>query len=82
MALKKLYGRINWENSPSENTAVNETNLNRMDAALNELDNRVIEQESLKADKESLNNLITDWKLDEETGIITITKFNGLKIFF
>ena len=82
MALKKLYGRINWENSPSENTAVNETNLNRMDAALNELDNRVIEQESLKADKASLNNLIADWKLDEETGIITITKFDGSKILF
>lgn len=82
MALKKLYSRINWENSPSENTAVNETNLNRMDAALNELDNRVIEQESLKADKASLNNLIADWKLDEETGIITITKFDGSKILF
>lgn len=82
MALSKLYSRINWENYPSEKTPVNETNMNRIDAAMNELDNRVIEQDAKKADKTSMNSLISDWHMDEETGIITITKYDGSKIMF
>lgn len=80
MALSKIYSRINWENSP--NTLLNERNLNRMDLALYELDNRVISQEATKANKTSLNNLISDWTVDEETGIITVTKYDGSKIMF
>ena len=82
MALNKLYSRINWENYPSEKTPLNETNMNRMDAALDELDNRVISQDATKANKTSLNNLISDWTMDENTGVITITRFNGSKIMF
>lgn len=80
--MQKLYGRIVWENEPSTNTPLNEQNLNRMDAALNNLDDRVISQESIKADKAELNNLVADWQIDEETGIITITKKNGERILF
>lgn len=43
--MQKAYNRINWANYPSEETPLNETNLNKMDAALDELDNRIIEQE-------------------------------------
>lgn len=82
MALNKLYSPISWENYPSEKTPINEANLNRMDVALNELDNRVIEQDATKANKTSLNGLITDWQMDEKTGIITITKYDGSKIMF
>ena len=82
MALNKLYSRINWENYPSEKTPLNEANMNRMDAALDDLDNRVISQDATKANKTSLNNLISDWTMDENTGIITITRFNGSKIMF
>ena len=65
--MQKLYGRIVWENEPSTNTPLNEQNLNRMDAALNNLDDRVISQDSIKADKAELNNLVADWQIDEET---------------
>lgn len=41
--MQKAYRRIEWENYPSGKTPLNETNLNKMDAAINELDNRIIE---------------------------------------
>lgn len=80
--MQKLYTRINWENEPSIETPLNEQNLNKMDAALNTLDDRVISQDAIKADKTELNNLVADWDINEETGIITITKKSGEKILF
>lgn len=43
--MQKAYRRIEWENYPSGKTPLNETNLNKMDAAIDELDNRIIEHE-------------------------------------
>ena len=40
--MQKAYKRINWANYPSDTTPLNESNLNKMDAALDELDNRII----------------------------------------
>ena len=80
--MNKLYSRINWENFPSENTALNESNLNRMDLGLDNLDNRVIEMDAIKVNKEVANTLIKNWLIDEKTGIITIEKLNGEKILF
>lgn len=40
--MQKLYSRINWENDPSTNTAINEDNLNKMDYALDQMDDRVV----------------------------------------
>ena len=54
--MNKIYSRINWENFPSENTALNEANLNRMDLGLDSLDNRVIEMDSTKVNKEVANS--------------------------
>ena len=51
MALNKVYTRINWENYPSENTDIDEINLNKMDSAIDALDNRIISQDALKVDK-------------------------------
>ncbi len=80
--MQKLYSRINWENEPSIETPLNEQNLNRMDAALDNVDNRVISQDAEKADKTELNDLVKDWVIDEETGIITVTKKSGEKLLF
>lgn len=82
MALNKVYTRINWENYPSENTDIDEINLNKMDSAIDALDNRIISQDALKVDKSAINGNIADWTMDETTGIITITKYNGEKIIF
>lgn len=82
MALNKVYTRINWEDYPSENTDIDEINLNKMDSAIDALDNRIISQDALKVDKSAINGNIADWTMDETTGIITITKYNGEKIIF
>ena len=41
MSLAKLYERINWRNDTTP--ALNETNLNKMSKAIDDIDNRVIE---------------------------------------
>lgn len=82
MALNKVYTRINWEDYPSENTDIDEINLNKMDSAIDALDNRIISQDALKVDKSAINGNIADWTMDETTGVITITKYNGEKIIF
>ena len=82
MALNKVYTRINWEDYPSENTDIDEINLNKMDSAIDALDNRIISQDALKVDKSAINGNIADWTMDETTGVITITKYNGEKVIF
>lgn len=78
--MQKAHGRINWENYPSEKTAVNETNLNKMDTALDEIDNRVITLDTTKATKVEVSELFSGVAFDESTGIITFTRKNGSQI--
>lgn len=80
--MNKIYSRINWENYPSDATPLNEANLNRLDVGLDGVDNRIIEQDALKASKEEISGLIREWQMDETTGIITITKVNGEQLVF
>lgn len=75
--MQKAYSRINWENYPSEETPLNASNLNRIDSATNEIDDRVIAFDTEKANVTDLANLVRSIALDDETGIITITKYNG-----
>jgi hypothetical protein len=82
MAMNKVYTRINWEDYPSENTDLDAYHLNQMDSAIDALDNRIISQDALKVDKSAINGNIADWTMDEATGIITITKYNGEKVIF
>lgn len=82
MAMNKVYTRINWEDYPSENTDLDAYNLNQMDSAIDALDNRIVSQDALKVNKSEINANIADWTMDETTGVITITKYNGEKIIF
>lgn len=72
-----FYTRINWEDFPSVNTAINALRLNAMDYAIKTFDERTVALDTAKAEKSVVLNTIQDWSLDEETGIITITKVNG-----
>ena len=78
--MQKAYNRINWENYPSEATALNETNLNRMDYGLNEVDNRVIGLDTTKLDVNSANGLVQAVTINNETGTITVTKMDGTTV--
>ena len=85
MAVVKVYTRINWLNkSESLTTPLGKTNLNKMDKAIDTIDNEVVSisatAESLdttKADKDQLNNMITDISVNDKNGVISITKYNG-----
>lgn len=80
--MNKVYERINWENYPSLVTPINEKNLNKLDFATDALDNRIINLDTAKVDKSSIQTNVADWTMDSDTGIITITKVNGEKIIF
>lgn len=80
--MNKLYQRIIWKNFPSEKSPLNETNLNRMDLALDNIDNRVVEMDAIKVNKDVANNLVKTWSIDEETGIITVVHLDGSKDIF
>ena len=41
--MKKIYSRINFLNRPSKKTPLNAANLNKMDKAIDDLDNRVVD---------------------------------------
>ena len=56
---------------------MNEDNLNKIDRALDEVDNRVITLDTTKLGLNVANNMITGFSLDPNTGVITITKYDG-----
>ena len=78
--MEKAYQKISWENYPSEKSPINESNLNKMDNALDILDNRIIKQDTEKAGKTEIATLVSDVKFEESTGIITVIKNNGSKL--
>lgn len=75
--MQKTYERINWENYPSDVTPINETNLNKIDYAVNEIDNRVIEFNTTKLDVTEANKMVADVAFDETTGIFTVKRQDG-----
>ena len=75
--MQKIYSRINWENFPSEKTAVNESNLNKMDLAIDNLDDRVVAMDASKVDLNKANELVEEILWDESNGTLTVVKMNG-----
>lgn len=73
----KLFSRINWMNRPSKATSLGATNLNKSDYALDEIDNRVIQLDAIKADTITVNGMVSDVSLDATTGVLTITYKDG-----
>lgn len=75
--MNKCYYRVIWENYPSDASPINEHNLNKVDAATDELDNRVINLDANKFDKSEAQLLVKYIEYDEDTGIFRITHYNG-----
>lgn len=78
--MNKAHIDINWENYPSDETPLNERNLNKMDGSIDIIDDRVITLDTTKATKAEVATLVADVTFEESTGIITITKKNGSKV--
>lgn len=77
MSYQKAYGRINWENYPSDKTPLNEANLNKIDYAVNEVDNRVLELDVKKLDLAVANGMVKSLTYNQGNGVFTITYLNG-----
>lgn len=77
--MQKIYSRIKWENLPSEKTAVNESNLNKMDLAVDNLDDRVVAMDASKVELTKANELVKEILWDESNGTLTVVKMNGSK---
>ncbi len=75
--MNKCYYRIEWKNYPSDETPLNEQNLNKIDVAADEMDNRIISLDSTKCDKSEAQLLVKYIEYDEDTGIFKITHYNG-----
>ena len=77
MALQPYYSITDWQNEPSQKTAINRTNLLKMENGIKEADNRLVLMDTNKADKSMVNALVKDITVDVDTGILTITYQNG-----
>ena len=80
--MQKAYSRIEWENYPSTDTPLNETNLNKMDVALNTVDNRVVEMDTTKANQSDLLTALWNVTYNTSTGVFTFTWKNGTSTTF
>ena len=77
--MTKAFSMFLWQNSPSVNTPLGESKLNLINTALNEVDNRVLNFDTTKANQTDLLTAVADVTYNESTGIFTVTKKNGSK---
>lgn len=75
--MQKAYNPTVWENTPSINTPLNETNLNKLSQGVSEIDNRVITLDLTKLSITEANGLVKSIELNQDTGDITITYYSG-----
>lgn len=75
--MQKAHSNINWENFPSINTPINEQNLNKMDNAIDTIDDRVIALDTSKFNLSDAQALVKSLTFNRENGVFTITYFNG-----
>lgn len=75
--MNKCYYRIVWKNYPDDGTPLNEQNLNKVDVAADEMDNRIISLDATKFDKTEAQTLVKYIEYDEDTGVFKITHYNG-----
>ena len=77
MAYGPYYYITDWENEPSQKTAINRTHLLHIENGIKEADNRIVQIDANKADKSTINALVKDVTLDTNSGILTVTLQNG-----
>lgn len=75
--MQKAHNNIDWENSPSDKTPINEQNLNKMDRSIDAIDDRVITLDTTKFNKTDAQGLIKSLTFNPSNGVFTITYFNG-----
>ena len=78
--MNKAHENINWVDYPLVDTPLASVNLNKMDRSIDTIDDRVIALDSTKADAVDVLTSVVDAGLNENTGVITLTRNNGTTI--
>ena len=86
MTVEKCYSRINWLNkSVSLTTPLGATNLNKMDKAIEIIDNEVVaisakigSLDGTKVNEDQISNMIVDFAYDDKTGVMTLTRYDEI----
>jgi hypothetical protein len=76
-ALSKYYYPFTWKNKPSIESPINEVHLNHIEDGINEMDNRILILAQDKADATDIANVFIDFDIDDTTGTMTFTRFDG-----
>lgn len=76
-ALSKYYYPFTWKNKPSIESPINEVHLNHIEDGINEMDNRILILAQDKADASDMANVFIDFDIDDTTGTMTFTRFDG-----
>lgn len=79
-ALSKYYYPFTWRNKPSIESPLNEVHLNHIEDGINEMDNRILILAQDKADATDIANVFVDFAMDDTTGVMTFTRFDGSKV--
>lgn len=77
MAFQAFYNPTDWQNLPSQKTALNRTNLLHAENGIKEADNRIVQLDAKKAEQAVVNVMVKDVALDAKTGVLTVTFLNG-----
>ena len=77
--MTKAFNMFLWQNSPSVNTPLGDSMLNKVINALNTVDDRVVNFDTTKANVTDLLTAMADVTFNEDTGEFTFTKKNGAK---
>lgn len=77
MAYQTFYVITDWQNLPSQKTALNRTNLLHLENGVKEADIRIVQLDASKLSVDIANTLVKSVNVDTKTGVITVTKLNG-----
>lgn len=75
--MQKVYERTNFENYPSTDTPLNETNMNKIDYAVDTIDDRVIVLDTTKTNQSDFLQSVHSVTFNNATGVLTVTYENG-----
>lgn len=77
MAYSSYYTVTDWQNLPSQKTALNRTNLVHAENGIKEADTRIVQLDAIKANLSVVNTLVKDVSMNATTGVMIVTLQNG-----
>ena len=75
--MQKAHVNQNWKNKPLLETPLNAANLNRLDLSVDEIDDRVITLDTVKANQSDLLQTVKNVTFDRTNGTFTFIRFNN-----